>query len=283
MDNQQFQEGPGGELEISVPDDFEGIPLLTEGVQEDILNPQKEEGDPSGVKFELPGFGLKAYKDFQQLTKEASGEASPVSVENQDGGRVRSGEPAQSVTDMAAILNRQAAKVHGEAPKRPQGKAAEGVETTGEKMIVGISGQFAGGAAPRKTPPPKAPVVTKFDDLLEFMEESIEQYNQYVTNIGRNGLAAVNLGYFRDDIQEVLDMLKYEQSLNLRPYWEIIVRIDLELRAKAPIYVREVGYENFKQYQIINDPPLTHWWWYLNRIVAPPAVQPKFWEIWKKI
>jgi hypothetical protein len=119
-------------------------------------------------------------------------------------------------------------------------------------------------------------------DEIAFLVESIDQYEKYVNNIGRNGLAAVNVGYYRDDIQDIIDLLKYEEDLNLRPYWERIVRLDLQLRAKAPQYVREVGHENFKQYQIINDPPHVRWWWYLNRTVAPPIMQPKFWEIWKK-
>ncbi len=279
MDNGSFQGVPKEELEISVPDDFEGIPILTEGVQEEILNPQKEEEeDPSGVVFELPGYGLKAFKDLQGLSGDSSAQGNSVRTSS------GSSAPRESAADMAAILNRQAAKIHGRVPHRPGGNIPGQDEPAGEKMIIGISGEFAGESAPAPVQTPREPAVAgKFDDLLEFLEESIEQYHHYVSNIGRNGLAAANLGYFRDDIQEVLDMLKYEESITLRPYWEIIVKIDLELRAKAPIYVREVGYENFKQYQIVNDPPLTHWWWYLNRQVAPPVVQPKFWEIWKKI
>lgn len=158
-------------------------------------------------------------------------------------------------------------------------------------MIIGLSGAYTAGSPAKdeekkeKPPAKEGGALSRKDkeDILEYLEESIAEYRRYVENIGRNGLAAANLNYYRDDIQETLDLIKYDDSLNLKEYWGEIVKLDLQLRAKAPIHVREIGYNNFKQYQIINDPPLTHWWWYLNRSVAPPVVQPKFWEFWKKM
>jgi len=157
-------------------------------------------------------------------------------------------------------------------------------------MVFGLSGVYAGGALPpQKSPereterPAGRRSKSEVRELLEFLQESINEYSRYVNNIGRNGLAAANLNYYRDDIQEIIDFLKYDDSIKLKEYWGQIVKIDLQLRGKAPIHVREIGYNNFKQYQIVNDPPLTHWWWYLNRIVSPPIEGPKFWEIWKKI
>ena len=120
-------------------------------------------------------------------------------------------------------------------------------------------------------------------ELLKFLQESINEYAKYIRNIGRNGLAAVNLNYYRDDIQELMDYMKYDNKVSLKDYWGQVVKLDIQLRGRAPQHVREVGYENFKQYQIINDPPASNWWWYLNRMVMPPSVQgPKFWELWKK-
>lgn len=119
-------------------------------------------------------------------------------------------------------------------------------------------------------------------ELLKFLQESINEYAKYIRNIGRNGLAAVNLNYYRDDIQELMDYMKYDNKVSLKEYWGQVVKLDIQLRGRAQQHVREVGYENFKQYQIINDPPAANWWWYLNRLVMPPSVQgPKFWELWK--
>ena len=45
--------------------------------------------------------------------------------------------------------------------------------------------------------------------------------------------------------------------------------------------VREIGHANFKQYQIINDPPKAYWWWWLNRVVKAPPPSPPSWMFWK--
>ena len=148
-------------------------------------------------------------------------------------------------------------------------------------MVIGLTGTF--GTVEIQAGRKKKKVDPEAKEMLDFLQESINEYRKYVENIGRNGLAAVNLNYYRDDIQDILDLIKYDDSINLKEYWGQIVKLDLQLRAKAAIHVREVGYNNFKQYQIVNDPPLIRWWWYLNRNVAPPIVKPKFWEIWKKL
>lgn len=250
-------------------------------------NPEK-----SSMKFELPEIGKEALKYLEELEKDKTEEpeeevSSPA-------------QPVASADEMARILERQAAKTHEAPPKRQPDKQykkgdlkdnKEKKKTApspgGKKMIIGLTGAYAGGNPAAATGERKKQKKIEYPEdvreLIDFLEESIQQYQQYIENIGRNGLAAVNVGYYRDDIQDILDLLKYRDDVNLRPFWERIVKLDLQLRGKAPYYVREVGYDNFKQYQIINDPPLTRWWWYLNRNVAPPIEKPKFWEIWKKI
>ncbi len=161
-------------------------------------------------------------------------------------------------------------------------------------MIIGLSGPVGGGAPITGQRSDESDGDVEEGDeikiseaekreLLKFLQESINEYAKYIKNIGRNGLAAVNLNYYRDDIQELMDYMKYDDKVSLKEYWGQVVKLDIQLRGKAPIHVREVGYENFKQYQIINDPPAANWWWYMNRLVMPPSVQgPKFWEVWKK-
>lgn len=156
-------------------------------------------------------------------------------------------------------------------------------------MIIGLSGPVSSGvtgagaeAEEEETDDEVNISEAEKRELLKFLQESINEYAKYVKNIGRNGLAAVNLNYYRDDIQELIDYMKFDSKVNLKEYWGQVVTLDVQLRGKAPIHVREVGYENFKQYQIINDPPAGNWWWYLNRMVMPPAAErPKFWELWK--
>lgn len=231
------------------------------------------------MKFEIPEIGRKALEYLEKINKESTEEEKKTEKE----------EPVASLDEMADILQKQAMKTHKEVPVQPKqiSTEKEANKKNQPKMIIGLTGIYAGGSpTPSQTTTEKSKSANTDEDiqeLLDFLEESINEYERYVSNIGRNGLAAVNVGYYRDDIQDILDLLKYHPDVNLRPYWERIVKIDMQLRAKAPIYVREVGYNNFKQYQIINDPPLTRWWWYLNRNVSPPMEKPKFWEIWKKI
>jgi len=119
-------------------------------------------------------------------------------------------------------------------------------------------------------------------ELLEYLEEVLEDYERYVINLGRNDLSASLMLYYRDEIQDILDEIKYEKELDLQEYWLKVRNLDELLRNNAEAVVNEIGYDVFKRHQITNNPPLSHWWWYLNRQAARPVPQPKLWEIWKK-
>lgn len=119
-------------------------------------------------------------------------------------------------------------------------------------------------------------------EALDYLEEVLAEYGRYVNQIGRLGLAAPNLFYYRDEVQEFLEMLSSVEGLDLTPVWNRVRELDHLVREKKREVVREVGRENFKQYQIINDPPTTHWWWFLDRLVPPPPPPPRPWEFWKK-
>lgn len=116
---------------------------------------------------------------------------------------------------------------------------------------------------------------------LDWLDEVLEEYEKYIDNIGNLGVSAALLLYYRDEVQESLDYLKRE-DLDLRHYWQRIVQLDGILRVKARIFINEIGFNNFKQYQIINDPPKIRWWWYLDRAFPEPRKPKKFWEIWKQ-
>jgi len=219
------------------------------------------------------------YSPYQDTTKDEipevtdeSGDASPIRFQLPVIGKPP--ETDDSIIDEERKEKEKQQKIQQQKLDFQQAKSQS-------KMVIGLTGTFGTGEiqAGRK----KKKVDPEAKEMLDFLQESINEYRKYVENIGRNGLAAVNLNYYRDDIQDILDLIKYDDSINLKEYWGQIVKLDLQLRAKAAIHVREVGYNNFKQYQIVNDPPLIRWWWYLNRNVAPPIVKPKFWEIWKKL
>ncbi|MFH1452690.1 MAG: hypothetical protein ABIH00_01765 [Armatimonadota bacterium] len=114
---------------------------------------------------------------------------------------------------------------------------------------------------------------------VEYLDSVFKEYERYVLNIGKLGFTAAMLLYYRDDVQDSLSYLR--QHLDLKDYWKKLVDLDNILRINAALFVREVGYNNFKQYQIINDPPKLHWWWYLNRQVASPLPEKKWWQVWK--
>lgn len=128
------------------------------------------------------------------------------------------------------------------------------------------------------------PIDPEVKELLDYLEEVLQEYEKYVLNIGNNGLAASLLLNYRDEVQDTLDDLRGD-DVPLTEYWKKVVELDNIVRKNARELVREVGPANFKQYQIINDPPKTRWWWYLDRTTPdvsgiPPA--PKPWEIWRR-
>jgi hypothetical protein len=120
-------------------------------------------------------------------------------------------------------------------------------------------------------------------EALDLLEEALADYERYVRDIGHLGLAAPQLLYYRSDVQDMLDLLADQPDLDLAPYWARVRDLDNVLRARAADLVEEIGHANFKQYQIINDPPQMHWWWYLNRLVPAPRTQVRgWWEFWKR-
>ncbi|MCA9794795.1 MAG: hypothetical protein KC910_23465 [Candidatus Eremiobacteraeota bacterium] len=115
----------------------------------------------------------------------------------------------------------------------------------------------------------------------EYLLEVLAAYEEYVSNIGNLGLSAPNLLYYRDEVQEFLDMFKTNKEVDFRGAWEKTKVLDEVVKKKAQELVDEIGHANFRQYYIMNDPPKAHWWWYLNRVTSAPAAPPKVWEFWK--
>lgn len=122
------------------------------------------------------------------------------------------------------------------------------------------------------------------EELLEtiaYLDEVLTEYGKLVQNIGKNGLSASLLLNYRDEVQYTMQELR-GQDVDLRKYWQRIVVLDNLLRVKAQQFTEEIGHANFKQYQIVNDPPREHWWWYLNKTTIPPPAKMKDWKFWKK-
>ena len=119
-------------------------------------------------------------------------------------------------------------------------------------------------------------------ETVEYLEEVLHDYERFVENIGSNGYTAPMLLYYRDEVQDTLDFLTDSTEVETRPYWQKVVELDRTLKDHAQAFVEEVGHANFKQYQVINDPPRERWWWYLNRETHAPQPRPAFWQFWKK-
>ncbi len=120
-------------------------------------------------------------------------------------------------------------------------------------------------------------------ELLKYLDEVLQDYQRYVGEIGRLGYAAPQLLYYRDEVQDLMEALEVEDGVDMKPRWARIRDLDNQVRARASDLVGEVGHANFKQYQIVNNPPLTRWWWYLNRTTANPEPAPRpAWQWWRK-
>ena len=116
---------------------------------------------------------------------------------------------------------------------------------------------------------------------MEYLDEVMLDYSTMVKNIGKNGLAASLLMNYRDEIQDIMTELAMNNR-DVKEYRKNLIMLDNELRQKAQLYVNEVGHANFKQYQIINNPPLERWWWYLNKVtMGREEDKKKPWEFWK--
>lgn len=120
-------------------------------------------------------------------------------------------------------------------------------------------------------------------EAWDYLQEVVDDYARYVGEIGTLGLAAPQLLYYRDEVQELLDHFKGDARVDFRGVWLKVKELDDIVRARSQEVVDEIGHANFKQYQIINDPPAAHWWWYLNRVTKAPPPAPKPWELWKQI
>lgn len=127
-------------------------------------------------------------------------------------------------------------------------------------------------------PPPRSK--KEIEEAFEYLEDALASYGRFVANIGDNGFTAPMVLYYRDEVQELLDELM-TSGVELGDYWLRTVELDDEVRRNAQALVDEIGWANFKQYQIINDPPAKYWWWYLNRQTRAPAPPPPFWQFWK--
>lgn len=120
------------------------------------------------------------------------------------------------------------------------------------------------------------------EELLQYLDSAMADYAKYVGQIGSLKYTAPQLLYYRDEVQELMDILVNDKSIDLKERWARLRDLDMQLRAKATVFVQEVGHANFKQYQIINNPPVTHWWWYLNRTTVNLDHRTPSWQWWKR-
>jgi len=118
--------------------------------------------------------------------------------------------------------------------------------------------------------------------MWDYLGEVIADYERYLSDIPNLGLAAPYVLYYRDEIQEMLNDFRGNPRVDFRKAWEKVKALDEILRANQADIVKQIGHANFRQYQIINDPPRTHWWWFLNRVVSAPPPPPAWWQFWKK-
>lgn len=129
---------------------------------------------------------------------------------------------------------------------------------------------------------PTGPLTDEEKQVWDYLQEVIKDYQRYLADVDDLGLTAPNLLYYRDEIQEMLAEFKGDPRVDFRGAWTLVKSLDEVLRANQKKIVQQIGYANFRQYQIINDPPRSHWWWWLNRVVGPPPPPPPWWQFWKK-
>jgi len=115
----------------------------------------------------------------------------------------------------------------------------------------------------------------EIEKYLDYLDEAMDEYERFVNNIGNNGLAAKLLLDYRDEIQDLLEIL--QGKVDLKEYWEDLIKLDQIVRARRITLVREIGNKNFVMEQIRRSPPKTRWWWYLNKY-EPQKPQQSFWE-----
>ena len=119
-------------------------------------------------------------------------------------------------------------------------------------------------------------------EAWDYLLEVVRDYERYLTQIGELGLVAPNVLYYRSEVQDMLDDFRFEEQVDYRSVWTKVRELDEILRTRQQDLVDEIGHANFKQYQIINDPPRAHWWWWLNRVTKAPPPPPNWWQFWKK-
>ena len=107
------------------------------------------------------------------------------------------------------------------------------------------------------------------------------EHEKFVNDIGNNHHAAPMTLYYRDEVQDAITEVE-NLGGETQTAWAKVVALDTLLKARAQTLVNEIGWHNFKQYWIMNDPPKERWWWFLDRQVAPPVQPPPFWMFWKK-
>lgn len=119
-------------------------------------------------------------------------------------------------------------------------------------------------------------------EAWNYLLEVVRDYERYLADIGKLGLAAPNLLYYRSEVQDMLDDFRFDKRVDYGSVWVRVRALDEVLRTRQQEVVDEIGHANFQQYQIVNDPPRAHWWWWLNRVTKGPPPPPNWWQFWKK-
>lgn len=129
---------------------------------------------------------------------------------------------------------------------------------------------------------PSTKLTAEEQESWDYLLEVVGDYERYMADVDDLGLNAPNLLYYRSEVQDMLDDFKTDKRVDFRGVWMRVRELDEVLRKKQQSIVDQIGHANFKQYQIINDPPRAHWWWWLNRVTKAPPPPPPWWMFWKK-